>query len=189
MPTIRFKVNYIHSIEKGHYVNFAIVHCLDFTTNKFSNPDRRRVQLIKRYKNRFIGTKILLKNQKFFSIPLDSVKGVKYKYTIRKYIKRNWGIRIKDMKIKHINNYDNNHNYLVLISRLNKVLSGIPNMVTQISEINWRTLYENFIPKTPEQLNNIYMYNHLPGLETLNITDTLNIKMKTIYSTISKMLL
>lgn len=188
MVNIKINIHFTHPPEKTHSINFVIACDLKITPNLVSHPYRRHQQPIRGYKNYLVGTNILLKNQQFFSIPMNSLKGVKYKYIIRKYIKHEWSVKVKDMKIKHINNSGTHHNYLVLITRPNKKLSQISNIINNFSEINWRTFYENFTPTEPTHFNKAHMYKTFPGLETLNITDTNQIKMQTIYSAISKVL-
>ena len=144
----KIKFNFIKP-DKNHYLNFIVVYNFDI---------KSPIEVGKTY---LIGTKILLLKETAFTIKLESLTGVKYKYLIRKYLKEHFKVKVKNIKIKHINNNNNNHNYLVLVTKLNKQLKKIKNRISSCDELVWKNLYEIFSPITEKELEKKTIYKKL----------------------------
>ena len=106
---IRLNLNF-HDSNKEHAINFVVVYV---------PPPLIPFQINKSY---LIRTNILLIKDRVLNLQIEPVKKVKYKYLIRKYMKENWKVKVKDMKIKHIDNIGVDHNYLVVIDKINSLL-------------------------------------------------------------------
>ena len=178
MVTCKIKVNFI-TPDPHHYLNFVV----GYNVNLYSTMNLGKTYLI--------GTKFLLKDDSVFSIKLDNMEGVKFKYLIRKYMKDNWKVKVTDLTIKHINNIKNNHNYLVLVNHLNKNLKKIKNRISSLDKITWRTFYEMYIPYIEEDLDIKVIYNKLGTNEMntfkININDR-KTRLTEIYTIISKII-
>ena len=80
-------------------------------------------------------------------------------------MKENWKVKVKDMKIKHMNNKGVNHNYLVLIDKLNSRLRNIKNCINSADDITWRSFYEIFKIENNKYRENKLIYNKLSEIE------------------------
>ena len=139
MISCKIKLNFIVPDNK-HYINFVIANPIKV----YRRPDSKILN--KKY---LIGTRILLKNHKVFTITLDSLEGVKFKYIIRKYMKENWKVKVKNITIKHINNSVNNHNYInsKVILKSKKHQNSLKSVISQENDFlrlkksgaRWRT--------------------------------------------------
>ena len=179
MLSYKIKLNFIHP-DTRHYLNFVV----GYNVNIYDSMNLGKTYLI--------GTKLLLKDDAVFTIKLDNLEGVKFKYLIRKYMKDNWKVRVKDITIKHINNIHNNHNYLVLVKHLNKKLKNINNRISSVDKITWRTFYEMYTPQDTEDLETDEIYSKL-GTTKENNTSKININgrettLVEIYKIISKII-
>ena len=194
MVFYKIKLNFTTPDPK-HYLNFVIANRIKIH-HSINNARLCKLddtlQTKKLDKIYLIGTRFLLKNHKTFSIILDSLEGVKFKYLVRKYMKENWRVRVKDITVKHINNIGNNHNYLVLVKKCNKNLNKIKNKINSVDPIIWRSYYEMYKPLTIRDLNIKSIYTHLEIQEGTNIcninSNGINIKINEIYKTISKII-
>ena len=159
-----------------HYINYIMMYNFDIT------PE------MKIGKSYFIGTNILSEKETIPSIKLDSINGVKYKYLIRKEIKRKWKLKAQDVRIKHISNIDRNHNYLVFVLNINKTLLNIDNRINTTVMYAWRSYYEMFSPNNKNELNKSIIYEKLSNIDnktTINITNS-KIPLVDVYKTFSK---
>lgn len=165
MVLIKIKINLI---KPQHYLDFIVVYNFDIVKNMEID------------KTCLIGTNILLQNQKLLSIELESTDGVKYKYLIRKFMKKHSKVKVKDMIIKHIKNADNHHYYLVLLTNINKHLRKIKNIISSLDEFNWRSFYETYTPSCEKELEKKYIYNDLANTDINTFLDS-NINITEIY--------
>ena len=180
MFSYRINVNIVPTT-KQHRLNFIVAYIVPI----YSQP-------MKLGKQHFVGTNLLFKNNKLITIQLDTLEGVKFKYIIRKYMRDNWKIKLKDISIKHINNMDSDHNYLILIKRLNKKMQKIKNIISCCDQIAWRTFYEIYTPNDKTALENKNIYNALGNLDSKLISDiSVNDKrlpLAVIYKSLSKIM-
>tara|TARA_B110000971_G_C19965656_1_gene480095 strand:- start:202 stop:639 length:438 start_codon:yes stop_codon:yes gene_type:complete len=139
-------------------------------------------------KSYFIGTNILSDKDTIPSIKLDSINGVKYKHLIRKELKKKWKLKTRDVRIKHISNINNNHNYLVFVLNLNKTLLNIDNRINTTATYAWRSYYDIFSPNNKNELNKSIIYEKLSNIDnkaTINITNG-KIPIVDVFKTFSK---
>jgi len=137
-------------------------------------------------RNYLIGTNILVdKNSEILNIPIENKtsKPIKYKFIIRKFCKAQLKMKLKNIiRIKHLNNIDNYHNYLVII-KPNKYLSSITNIITSVrdKEMYWRAFYDIYSHKqNPFNLNEAYKtFTEAPT--KLKINTSSSIKIENIY--------
>ena len=142
-------------------------------------------------RNYLIGTNILVdKNSEILKIPIENnpSKPTKYKFIIRKFCKERLKMKLKDIiRIKHLNNMDNNHNYLVII-KPNKYLSSITNIITSFGdkEMYWKTFYDIY-SHTQEPFNLNIAYKTFTVAPTkLKINKKSTIKIENIYPLLSE---
>lgn len=137
-------------------------------------------------KDYFIGTNVLVnRDWETLNIPIDinTPKPIKYKYIIRKYCKEQLKMKLKNIiRIKHLNNIDNFHNYLVII-KPNKYLCSITNIITSSGNhsMYWRTFYDIYShTQEPFNLNKAYKtFTEAPT--KLKINSNYSIKIEKIY--------
>ena len=165
MISCKIKLNFIVPDNK-HYINFVIANPIKV----YRRPDSKILN--KKY---LIGTRILLKNHKVITITLDSFEGVKFKYIIRKYMKENWKVKVKNITIKHINNSGNNHNYMVLVKKCNKILRNIKHSVSDTNPITWKIFYETYTHKSEKELIPQEIYNTISTIIELNYSCKIDI--------------
>lgn len=173
MISYKIKLNLI-SPDTNHYLNFVIGNAIKIYTPPNSTT------LNKTY---LIGTRILLNNYKVFTIALDSLKGVKFKYLIRKYMKEKWKVKVKDITVKHINNSGNNHNYMVLVKKCNSVLKKINHRISSTNPITWKIFYETYTPKSEKDLIPQEIYTNI---STINESNSCKININGCKTDISK---
>jgi len=159
---VQFKIK-LNITEPKHYLNFLVAYSFNVT---------RDMKIGKGY---LIGTNILLQKRKILSIELESTKGVKYKYLIRKYMKEHSKVKVKDMKIKHIKNIDNHHYYIALLTNVNKHLRAIKNTINSLDEFTWRTFYEIYTPLSDKDLVKKNIYNNFTRRDINIFLGNLNI--------------
>lgn len=183
MVSYKIKLNFITD-DTNHYLNFVIANLINIDIP--SNPRASNIKYL-------IGTRLLLKNNKAFTIVLNSLKGVKFKYLIRKYMKENWKVKVKDITIKHINNIYNNHNYIVLVKKRNKQLKKFQHRISSVDPITWRIFYETYVPTKEESVNSKKIYNTINTIKESRYSCKININGKKtdiskIYKIISEIL-
>ena len=152
---IRLNLNF-HDSNKEHAINFVVVYV---------PPPLIPFQINKSY---LIRTNILLIKDRVLNLQIEPVKKVKYKYLIRKYMKENWKVKVKDMKIKHIDNIGVDHNYLVVIDKINSRLIKINNRINTCDDTAWHTFYEIFKIENENYMENRVIYNKLSEKEIAN---------------------
>lgn len=136
------------------------------------------------YKAKFIQTNLLLSNGTFFYFDIEKVKGIKYKYELRKYVKNLWGIKTKYLKnIKHLNTINNCHNYIIYLEEIPKELMIYNNKVSSLDKITWRSFFE--IQKINKPLSEIYLDMSKNGFETQFKLEKNNLQLSDIYGNIS----
>lgn len=166
-------------LDEPHYINYALVYTFDI------------VDSMKVGKSYFIGTNILSDMESIPYIKLDSTKGVKYKFLLRKELKKIWKIKAKNVSIKHINNIGNNHNYLVFLNKINKNLTLLKNRINSSNRYAWRSFYEVFSPLSMGDFEKKYIYNYISNdannKSKIKIRNS-NLTMRDIYHTLSKVL-
>ena len=136
--------------------------------------------------NYLIGTNILVnKDSEILNIPIDkdTSKPIKYKYLIRTYCKKQFKMKLKNIiRIKHLNNISNFHNYIVII-KPNKYLNSVTNIITSTNnlKIYWKTVYDIYShTQEPFNLNKAYRtFTEAPT--KLKIDSNSSIKIDTIY--------
>ena len=179
MFSCKIKLNFI-SPDPNHYLNFVVV------------SHKKNYKSFEVNKSYLIGTNILQENNKSFTIILNDLKGVKFKFLIRKYLKKIWKVKVKDINIKHIHNIKNNHNYLVLVKNLNKQLKVIKNCINSLDKITWRTFYEIYTPTCENDFKLQKIYSNFRNISSPNISqikiNTLNVPISVIYYTMSKIM-
>lgn len=166
-------------LDKPHYINYVLAYARDI------------VGSMKVGKSYLIGTNILSEGDSIPYIKLDSVKGVKYKFLLRKELKKIWKLKAKNVTIKHINNIGNNHNYLIFLNKININLRGVKNRIDSSDRYAWRSLYEVFSPLREEDLEkkNIYNFISKDNNNKLKIKiPNSNLNVRDIYDTFSKVL-
>jgi len=143
-------------------------------------------------KTYLIGTDIITNlGDKLPIVKIDSNSdSIKYKKVVRDNSKKLFNISNKDIiTIKHLNNIDNYHNYLVLLKRSKKLIAKFKNSIECVDKnsYKWRTYFGLYDPKkiNPSKAEiydtlskNKYVTN------TLSI-DKSEIKLKDIYKTLS----
>lgn len=137
-------------------------------------------------RNYLIGTNILVnKDSEILNIPIENEKSkpIKYKFIIRKFCKEQFKMKMKNIiRIKHLNNINNYHNYLVII-KPNKYLSSFTNIIASFrdKEMYWRTFYDIY-PHTQEPFNLNTAYKTFTQAPTkLKINGEYSIKIENIY--------
>lgn len=110
----------------------------------------------------FIATNIIVNKKQ--TIPIINIennvsKPIKFKLLIRKYCKKEFKLRIKDIiRIKHVNNINNQHNYLVII-KPNKYILNLKNILgfDEFDDIYLRTFFQIYTHrKGPFNLKDSY---------------------------------
>jgi len=140
--------------------------------------------------NYLIGTNVLVDNNShIISVPIDmdTPKPIKYKTIIRKYCKNELKMKLKNIiRIKHLNNIDSYHNYLIII-KPNKYLNSITNIITSSNNFKmyWKTFYDIYShTQNPFNLNDAYKtFTKAPT--KLKINDIYSIKIEDIYPTLA----
>jgi len=131
------------------------------------------------------------------SLPIIKIKtsseSIKYKKLVRDNSKSLFGLRNKDIiTIKHLNNIDNYHNYLVLLNKSKKLTSKFKNSINCIDKetFKWRSYFGIYLP---EKINpsKAEVYNTLS--KDKNVSNTLSIdkntiKLVNIYKSISRVI-
>jgi len=183
MISYKIKLNLIIPDTK-HYLNFVIGDAIKV----YRRPGAKILN--KKY---LIGTRFLLKNHKVFTIVLNSLSGVKFKYLIRKYMKEKWQVKVKDITIKHINNSGNNHNYMVLVKKCNSALKQIKHCISSTNPITWKIFYETYTAKSEKDFNPQKIYTAISTIKESKYSCKLNINgnktdISKIYTIISKII-
>ena len=146
-------------------------------------------------KTYLVGTNIITKNND--NLPTIMIKtsseSIKYKKLVRDNSKKLFGLRNKDIiTIKHLNNKDNYHNYLVLLNNSKKLTSKFKNSINCIDKdtFKWRSYFGIYLP---DKINpsKAEVYNTLS--KDKNVTNTLSIdknslKLVNIYKSISRVI-
>ena len=137
-------------------------------------------------KNYLIGTNILVnKDYEILKIPIDEnpLKHIKYKTVIRKYCRKHLKINLKNIiRIKHLNNISNFHNYLVII-KPNKYLQSLTNIICSTGDrpMYWRTFYDTYShTQEPFNLREVYR-TFMVSPTKLKINASIYIKIENIY--------
>ena len=135
-------------------------------------------------KAKLVQTNLLLNNGTFFYFNINNVKGIKYKYELRKHIKGRWGIKTKYLKnIKHLNTINNCHNYIIYIDDMPKELRIYKNQICSTDVITWRSFFE--MQKIDRPLSEIYLDMSKNGFKTQFGLVKNNLRLSDIYGNIS----
>lgn len=164
-----------------HYI--TIVPCFHWkvTESAISNLDMKYL----------IGTNIItFGNDSVITIPFEYSSDIKYKKIVRDNCKSMLGLKNKDiLTIKHINNQDNYHNYLILLNRSKKLVDKFKNTLNCVSKTDylWRTYFGIY---TPSKINpsKSEVYSDLSKDKYIDSSLKMNnrfIDLRTIYSSIS----
>ena len=105
-------------------------------------------------------------------------------------MKENWKVKVKDMKIKHMGNDGGNHNYVVLVDKLNSRLRKINNRINTCDATAWHTFYEIFKIENEHYVEDRVIYNKLSEREILNsimLCDN-KLQLNKIYGLISQLI-
>ena len=124
-----------------HFVSVAVCFYWKPTNNKID--DLSKIYLL--------GTNILVNNSQYLpSFRIDKTDTIKYKKLVREFCKSDLNLSNKDIScIKHLNNKENYHNYLVLLKRKQKLINKYKNTLNSIDKnVNlWRTFYGMYYPE------------------------------------------
>ena len=170
-----------------HFISIALVYNFRVTNNPIDNLE----------KTHLIGTNILTyMGNKLPVFKINNTDNIKYKKLVREKCKELWNVKNKYIaSIKHINNYKNFHNYLVLLddsckSTVKFIKKFKNQMNTCEKEYCWRTFFgmyspNNLNPSKREVYENIAKIT-LPSLN-LSLKDFENNKLqiKNIYKSLS----
>lgn len=146
-------------------------------------------------KTYLIGTNIITKLND--TLPIIKIKpsseSIKYKKLVRDNSKSLFGLRNKDIiTIKHLNNIDNYHNYLVLLNKSKKLTAKFKNSINCIDKetFKWRSYFGIY---SPDKINpsKAEVYNTLS--KDKNVSNTLlidknSIKLVNVYKSISRVI-
>lgn len=146
-------------------------------------------------KTYLVGTNIITKLND--TLPIIKIKpsseSIKYKKLVRDNSKNLFGLRNKDIiTIKHLNNIDNYHNYLVLLNKSKKLTAKFKNSINCIDKetFKWRSYFGIY---SPDKINpsKAEVYNTLS--KDKNVSNTLSIDKKSIklvnvYKSISRVI-
>jgi hypothetical protein len=124
-----------------HFVSITVCYYWKPTNNKIE--DLSKIYLL--------GTNILVNNSLCIpSFKIVKKDTIKYKKLVREYCKSDLNLANKDIScIKHLNNKENYHNYLVLLKRKKKLINKYKNTLNS-SDKNanlWRTFYGMYYPE------------------------------------------
>ena len=189
-PGIKLTINDIPSlsinpcdkIDDNHYV--TITACFNWRVTNTALEDLSKTYLI--------GTNILIKlGDVLPTIKLDTDSGsIKYKKIVRDNSKKLFNISNKDIiTIKHLNNIDNYHNYLVLLKQSKKLARKFKNSMNCVDKdtFKWRSYFGLY---RPDKINPSKAEIYSTLSKDKYITNTLSIdkseiKLKDIYKTLS----
>ena len=170
-----------------HFITISLCYNFRVTNNPIDDLE----------KTHLIGTNILTyMGDKVPVFKINDIDNIKYKRLVREKCKELWNVKNKYISaIKHINNYKNFHNYLVLLDNSCKsTVKFIKKFKNQMNTCEkdycWRTFFgmyspNNFNPSKREVYENIAKIT-LPSLN-LSLKDFENNKLqiKNIYKSLS----
>ena len=140
-----------------------------------------------------IGTNILtLKGSHIPHFEIENKENIKYKKIVREKCKESWNIKNKYItSIKHINNYKNFHNYLVLLDNSKSVSKFVKKYKNQMHHIGdgycWRTFLGIYSPESIDpSKRDVYqsISNSTINSLSLKIRES-KLELKNIYKSIS----
>tara|TARA_B100001093_G_C26677553_1_gene948984 strand:+ start:247 stop:1125 length:879 start_codon:yes stop_codon:yes gene_type:complete len=170
-----------------HFISITLVYNFRLTNNPIDDLD----------KTYLIGTNILTyTGNKLPVFKINDIDNIKYKKLVREKCKELWNVKNKYIaSIKHINNYKNFHNYLVLLDNSNKsTVKFIKKFKNQMNTCEkdycWRTFFgmyspNNINPSKREVYENIAKIT-LPSLNlSLKEFENNKLQIKNIYKSLS----
>jgi hypothetical protein len=128
---------------KEHYITVTL--CYNFRVTNKPISTLEYTHLIGTNILAFIGDEIPV-------FKIDNIKDIKYKKLVREHAKKLWNIKNKYiLAIKHINNYKNFHNYLVLLDNntttVKKFINKFTNKMSSIKkDYCWKTYLGMYDP-------------------------------------------
>lgn len=178
------KINMNTIVDEQEYVTIIPCYHFNVTGSRIDNIDM----------NYLIGTNIItIGSDKLITVPINSKDDVKYKKIVRNTCKSKLGLKNKDIiTIKHINNQDNYHNYLVLLNKSKSLSTKYKNSMNCASgtDFHWRTYFgiyypEKINPSKAEVYKSISEYKCVDTVLKMNNND---INLRNIYKSISNVI-
>lgn len=178
------KINIDTVIDEQEYVTIIPCYHFNVTGSRIDNIDM----------NYLIGTNIItIGSDKLITVPIKNKDDVKYKKIVRNACKSKLGFKNKDIiTIKHINNFDNYHNYLVLLNRSKSLSAKYKNSMNCASgsDFHWRTYFgiyypEKINPSKAEVYKTLSEYKFVDSILKMNNND---MNLRDIYKSISNVI-